>query len=119
MMFPAASSAIALMVRSRRAQVVFERHVGRELGGEAAVTRRHLALEARERMFFLGLRVQEDRESRGPTGMKPARSSSAGVAPTTTQSRSDTARPSSRSRTAPPTKYTCMARMLTEFAQRS
>src|SRR6187402_3269439 len=48
-----------------------------------------------------------------PTGMKPARSSSAGVAPTTTQSRSDTSRPSSRSRTAPPTKYTCMARMLT------
>ena len=45
--------------------------------------------------------------------MNPARSSSAGVAPTTTQSRSDTSRPSSRSRTAPPTKYTCMARMLT------
>ena len=47
--------------------------------------------------------------------MNPARSSSAGVAPTTTQSRSDTSRPSSRSRTAPPTKYTCMARMLTVY----
>src|SRR6185436_1321109 len=50
-----------------------------------------------------------------PTGTKPAFSSSAGVAPTTTQSRSDTARPRRRSRTAPPTKYTCMAAMLTKF----
>src|SRR4051812_30564426 len=47
--------------------------------------------------------------------MKPALSSSAGVAPTTTQSRSLTARPSRRSRTAPPTKYTCMARMVSNL----
>src|SRR5688572_15279728 len=50
-----------------------------------------------------------------PTGIYPARSSSAGVAPTTTQSRSVTTRPSKRSRTAPPTKYTSMLRMLPSF----
>ena len=43
-------------------QVVLERHVGRELGGEAAIARRHLALQARQRVFFLGLRMQEHRE---------------------------------------------------------
>ena len=47
-------------------QIVLELHVGRELGGEAAIPRRHLALQARERVFFLGLRMQEHRESRGP-----------------------------------------------------
>ncbi|CFW43991.1 Uncharacterised protein [Bordetella pertussis] len=38
-----------------------------------------------------------------PTGMKPRRAMSSGVAPTTTQSRSPAGRPSRSSRTAPPT----------------
>ncbi len=50
--------------------------------------------------------------------MYPSRSSSAGVAPTTTQSRSRTSRPRSRSRTAPPTKYTCIHTCYPTFALR-
>ncbi len=43
-------------------EVVLELHVRRELGREAAIAGRHLALQARERVFFLGLRMQEHRE---------------------------------------------------------
>ena len=43
-------------------QVLFQRHVGRGVEDEAAVTRRGLALGARQRVFFLGFRVQEHRK---------------------------------------------------------
>ncbi len=43
-------------------EVVLEFDVRRELGGEAAVARAHLALGARQRVFFLGLGMQEYRE---------------------------------------------------------
>ena len=112
-MLPASSCGHGVDGEIAPPQIVFELHVRRELGGEAAIAGADLALQARERVFFLGFRVQEHRESRGRRECNPRAPSSAGVAPTTTQSRSDTSRPSSRSRTAPPTKYTCMARMLT------
>ena len=44
------------------AQVVFEFHVRRKLGGKAAVAGSDLALEPRQRVFFLGPGVQEYRE---------------------------------------------------------
>ena len=48
-------------------QVFFERDVGRGVEGEAVVAGRRLALGARERVFLVRLRMQEDREVR-PTG---------------------------------------------------
>jgi hypothetical protein len=48
-------------------QVLFQRHLGRGVEGEAVVARRRLALGARQRHFFVRLRVQEDREV-APTG---------------------------------------------------
>ena len=59
---PSASRAIALMVRSRRYQVVLERDVGRKLQLEAAIARPGLALGAGERVLLAGLGVQEHRE---------------------------------------------------------
>ena len=62
MMFPAAVLRHRVDGEIAPAQIVLELHVGRELGGETAIPRRHLALQARQRMFFLGLRMQENRE---------------------------------------------------------
>jgi hypothetical protein len=42
------------------AQIVFEFHVRREFGRESAIAGAGLALEARERVLFLGFRVQEN-----------------------------------------------------------
>ncbi len=95
-------------------QVLLQGHVGREQRGEAAIAGRDLALEARQRVLLVRLRMQEHREFACRPRCSPGAVSSSGVAPTTTQSRSPTGRPSSRSRTAPPTKYTCMMLMLTE-----
>ena len=43
-------------------EILFEGHIGRELGDESAITRSGLALETRERIFLAALRVQEHRE---------------------------------------------------------
>ena len=90
-------------------QILLERHLGRELRLEAAVAGPGLALQARERVFLIGVRDAGTPGIRVRPARYPARCSSSGVAPTTTQSRSGTGRPSSSSRTAPPTRYTCMA----------
>lgn len=44
------------------AQILFEGDLRSKFHGEAAVARRDLALEARQRVFLVGLRMQEDRE---------------------------------------------------------
>ena len=62
MMLPASSSRHGVDGEIAALEIVLELHVRRELGGEAAIAGRHLALQARERVFFLGFRVQEHRE---------------------------------------------------------
>jgi predicted thioredoxin/glutaredoxin len=84
-------------------EVVLERDLRPALEREAVVTAAGLALGARERVLLARLRVQEDREI-PPDRPETRAVISSGVAPTTTQSRSFTGRPSSASRTAPPTR---------------
>ncbi len=84
-------------------QVLLERDLRRELGGEAAIAGRGLALQPRQRVLLVRLGMQETGNSR-PTARYPSCSICSGVAPTTTQSRSLTGRPSNSSRTAPPTR---------------
>ena len=83
-------------------EVLLERHVGRAVDGEALVAAPALSLGARERVLLVRLRVQEDREiladrpeARG--GHLLGRRADDDVV------RSWTGRPSSSSRTAPPT----------------
>ena len=83
-------------------EIVLERHRRRGVEREARVARRGLALRACERVLLAGVRVQEHRKVLADAPNPKAVSSSAD-APTTTQSRSLTGRPSSASRTAPPT----------------
>ena len=89
-------------------EILLERDFGPEFDREAAIARRTLALEARQRIFLVGLADAGTPESRGPLRDISSRSSSSRVPPTTTQSRSLTGKPSRASRTAPPTRYTCM-----------
>src|SRR5688572_10033886 len=114
MTLPWASSAMALMVRSRR----FRSSSSVTAGENSVLKPRYPGPTLRSSLASACSSLVSGCRNTGksrPTGMYPARESSSGVAPTTTQSRSDTARPSNRSRTAPPTKYTCMPRMLTSF----
>ena len=84
-------------------QVLLERDVGRGVEREAVVAGRGLALGARQRVFLVRLRDAGTPGSPCRPGGSPRAPAASGVAPTTTQSRSLTGRPSSASRTAPPT----------------
>ena len=53
-------------------EIVLEGDVRRKLGGEAAITRRHLALQPGERVFFLGLRDAGTPGNRGPPERYPS-----------------------------------------------
>ena len=59
---PASLSAMALMVRSRRLRSSSRVTAGENCVVEAAVAGRDLALEARERVLLVRLRMQEHRE---------------------------------------------------------
>ena len=59
---PASALAMALMVRSRRARSSSSVTSGVGVEGEAFVAGRGLALGARQRIFLVRLRVQENRE---------------------------------------------------------
>ena len=54
--------AIALMVRSRRCEILLEAHGRRAVGAESVVARTGLALGARERVLLVGLGMQEYRK---------------------------------------------------------
>jgi hypothetical protein len=68
-------------------QVFFQRDVGAGMEGKAVVARARSCARCAPARIPRGWRVQEHREV-APTGKKPCASSSSGVAPTTTQSRS-------------------------------
>jgi hypothetical protein len=84
-------------------QVVLERDLGRGVEQEAVVARRGLALGARQCILPRRSAGAGRPGSRGPPARSPGPAVRSGVAPTTTQSRSLRGRPSSASRTAPPT----------------
>src|SRR3984957_20015654 len=44
------------------AQILLQRHIGREAGAEAAIARRDFGFQAGKRVFLFGLRMQKDRE---------------------------------------------------------
>ncbi|KAF1043941.1 MAG: hypothetical protein GAK34_02608 [Delftia tsuruhatensis] len=96
---------MALMVRSRRA-----RSCSSVTSGTACTTKprypRPLLRSVRASAYSSCVSGWRKTGKSRPTGRKPRADICSGVAPTTTQSRSCTARPKRRSRTAPPTMYT-------------
>jgi hypothetical protein len=72
------------------------------MDGKAAISRCCLSFGASDVRTLLDFRMQKYRET-APTATNPEARMASGVAPTTTQSRSVTGRPSNSSRTAPPT----------------
>ena len=109
--WPSAPRAMALMVKSRRC-----RSSSRVTDGSASTTKprwpRPLLRSVRASACSSPVRGCRNTGKSRPTALKPASSMACGVAPTTTQSRSPGGRPSSSSRTAPPTREVCMERIV-------
>ena len=100
---PSASSAMALMVKSRRC-----RSSSSVTAGSASTTKprwpRPALRSVRASACSSPLSGCRNTGKSRPTGLKPRASIASGVCPTTTKSRSPAGRPSRRSRIAPPTR---------------